>query len=174
MSKPKWAHYQAAVRVLRYVKGTLKFGILFPSERKEESELLSFSDSDWCGDRVGRRSTYGYLFMFMGGHISWSSKKQHVVALSTCEAEYIAGAVAACQAVWLLNLLEDLKIKVKKPLKLMIDKSTINLAKNPVLHGRSRHIETKYHFLRSQVHNGTLEVVHCNTQKDGIGVVSFE
>ena len=88
------------------------------------------------------------------------------MALSTCEAEYIAGAVAACQAIWLLNLLEDLKIVIEKPLKLLIDnKSTINLAKNPVLHGRSKHIETKYHFLRSQVHKGVSEVLHCNTQK---------
>ena len=62
------------------------------------------------------------------------------MALSTCEAEYIAGAVAACQVVWLLNLLHDLKVKVEEPLKLMIDnKSAIDLAKNPVLHGRSKH-----------------------------------
>ena len=87
---------------------------------------------------------------FLGGPFSWSSKKQVVVALSTCEAEYVAGDVAACQFVWLLNLLQDLKIKVKKPLKLIIDnKSAINLARNPVLHGRSKHIETKYHLLRS-------------------------
>ncbi|KAK2439768.1 hypothetical protein QL285_011252 [Trifolium repens] len=193
MSKPKWSHYQAAVRILRYIKGTLKHGVLFPSEGKTESELLSYSDSDWCGDRVDRRSTSGYLFKFLRGPISWCSKKQPVVALSTCEAEYIAGALTACQAVWILNLLQDLKIEVNKPLKLMIDnKSAINLAKNPVLHGRSKHIETKYHFLRNQVQNGVLEVVHCSTQKqltdvmtkaiktdqflrlrDGIGVVSF-
>src|ERR1051325_1735109 len=91
MSKPKWSHYQAAVRILRYIKGTLKFGILFPSGRKAESELMSYSDSDWCGDRVDRRSTSGYLFKFLGDPISWSSKQQDVVALSTCEAEYIAG-----------------------------------------------------------------------------------
>ena len=194
MSKPKWSHYQAAVRILRYIKGTLKYGVLFPSGRKDESELLSYSDSDWCGDRVDRRSTSGYLFKFLGGPISWCSKKQPVVALSTCEAEYIAGAVTACQAVWILNLLQDLKIKVNKPLKLMIDnKSAINLARNPVLHGRSKHIETKYHFLRHQVQRGVLEVVHCSTQKqladvltkaiktdqflrlrDGIGVTSFD
>ena len=82
---------------------------------------MGYSDSDWCGDRVDRRSTSGYLFKFLGGPISWSSKKQPVVALSTCEAEYIAGVVATCQVVWLLNLLEDLKIVIEKPLKLMID-----------------------------------------------------
>jgi hypothetical protein len=74
--------------------------------------------------------------------------------------------VIACQAIWLLNLLQDMKIKVNKPLKLMIDnKSAINLSKKPVLHGRSKHFETKYHFLRSQVHNGVLEIMHYSTQK---------
>ena len=127
---------------------------------------MSYSDSDWCGDKVDRRNTSEYLFKFLGGPISWSSKKQVIFALSMCEAEYIAGVVAGCQALWLLNLLEDLKIKVKKPLKLMIDnKSAINLVRNPMLHKRSKHIETKYHFLRSQVQNGTLEVLHCSTQK---------
>ena len=115
------------------------------------------------------------------------------MALSTYEADYIACAVATCQAVWLLNLLHDVKVEVEEPLKLMIDnKSAINLAKNPVLHGRSKHIETKYHFLRNQVQKGVLEVLHCSTQKqladlltkavktnqflhlrDEIGVVSF-
>ncbi|XP_058768547.1 uncharacterized mitochondrial protein AtMg00810-like [Vicia villosa] len=162
MSKPKWSHYQAAIRIMRYIKGTLNYGLLFPSGRKAESELMSYSNSDWCGDIVDRRSTSGYLFKFQGGPISWSSKKQPVVALSKCEAEYIASAVVACQAVWLLNLLEDLKVKINKPLKLMIDnKSAINLA----MHGRSEHIETKYHFLKSQVQQGVLEVLHCSTQK---------
>ena len=99
MSKPKWSHYQAAVRILRYVKGTLKYGVLFLSERKIESEFLSYSESDWCRDRVDRRSTSGYLFKFLGGPISWCSKKQSVVALSTCETEYIPSALTACQAV---------------------------------------------------------------------------
>lgn len=194
MSKPKWSHYQAAVRILRYIKGTLKHGILFPSGSMTDSELRSYSDSDWCGDKVDRRSTFGYLFKFLGGPISWCSKKQPVVALSTCEAEYIAGEVAACQAIWLINLLQDLKIKVVLPLKLMINnKSAINLAKNLVLHGRSKHIETKYHFLCHQVQNGVIEVVHCSSQKqladaltksiktdqflqlrDGIGIVTFD
>ena len=127
---------------------------------------MYYSDSNWYGDKVDKRSTFGYLFKYLRGLISWCSKKQPVIALSTCEAEYIAGVVVACQVVWLLNLLYDLKIKVNKPLKLMIDnKSAINLAKNPVLHGRNMHIETKYHFLINQVQNGVIEVLHCSTQK---------
>ena len=115
---------------------------------------------------MDRRSTSEYLFKFLGGPISWCSKKQHVVALSTCEAEYIVDTLTACQALWILNLLQDLKIEVDKPLKLMINnKSSINLSKKPVLHRRSKHIETKYHFLRNQVQSGILEVVHYRTHK---------
>lgn len=81
--------------------------------------------------------------MYLGGPISWFSKKQLVVALSTCEVEYIASDLSDCQVVWILNLLQDPKIKVRKLVKLMIDnKSYISLAKNLVLHGRSKHIDT--------------------------------
>ena len=105
MSKPKWSHYQAAVTILRYIKGTLKYGVLFPSSAETNSGLLSYSNSDWCGDIVDKRSTSGYLFRFLGSPISWCSKKQPIVALSTCEAEYNVGVLTTCQAVWLLNLL---------------------------------------------------------------------
>lgn len=89
-----------------------------------------------------------------------------MVALSTCEAEYIFGALSAYQPVWIMNLLQELKFKVSKPIRLMIDnKSAITLAKNPVMHGRSRHIDTKCQFLHGQVQNGVLEVVHCSTHK---------
>ncbi|XP_050877568.1 secreted RxLR effector protein 161-like [Lathyrus oleraceus] len=164
MNKPKWSHYQAVVRILRYIKGTLRYGVLFSYGVKYESELMCYSDSDWCGDRVDRRTTYGYFFKCLGGSISWCSKKQPDVALSTREVEYIAGALSACQAIWLMNLLHDLKIKVNKYVKLMIyKKSNIILTKNPVLHGRSKHIDMEFHFIRNQVHNGELEVVHYTT-----------
>lgn len=155
---------------------------------------MCYSGSDCCGKRVDRRSTSEYLFKYLGGHISRCSKKQPIVALSTCEAECIVGVMAACQVVWLLNLLQNLIIKANKHLKLMIDnKFAINLAKNPMLHERSKHIETTYNFLRSRVQNGALEGMHCSTQKqladvltkaiktgqffhlrDGIGVISLD
>ncbi|XP_058761601.1 secreted RxLR effector protein 161-like [Vicia villosa] len=104
MNNSKWSHYQASIRILRYIKGTLKYGVVFPSEDECESELMCYSDSGWCGDRVDRRSTSRYFFKFIGSLISWCSKKQPVIALSTCESEYIAGALSACQAVWMMNL----------------------------------------------------------------------
>jgi len=88
-----------------------------------------------------------------------------VVALSSCEAEYITEAFAASQAIWLNSLLKEIKIEVKKPLKLLIDnKFAINLSKkNLVSHERSKHIEAKFHFLREKVYSGLIEVVHCLT-----------
>lgn len=129
--------------------------MLFPSGVKSKSELMCYLDSDWCGDKVDRRNTSRYFFKYLGGPTSWCSNKQPMVVLSTCEAEYIVGALSVCQAIWLMKLLKDLKIKVNKPVKLMIDnKQTISLAKNLVLHERNKHIDTKFHFLRNQVHNG--------------------
>jgi hypothetical protein len=88
-----------------------------------------------------------------------------VVALSSCEAEYIAASMGACQALWLDSLLSELKLKTEKEMVLMIDnKSAINLARNPVAHGRSKHIETRYHFLRDQMGKGRLQLQFCKSE----------
>ncbi|KHN46010.1 Retrovirus-related Pol polyprotein from transposon TNT 1-94, partial [Glycine soja] len=95
-----------------------------------------------------------------------SSKKQTIVALSTCEAKYIAACVAACQALWLSSLLEELEVFTGEAVDLLEDnKSTIDLAKNPVSHGRSKHIDTKCHFLKDQVSKGKIRLQHCRTEK---------
>ena len=113
---------------------------------------MAYSDSDCGGDVLDRKSIMGHVLLFGGAPISWCSKKQDVVALSTCEAEYIAACSAACQACWLSSLLEELGVVTTDAVKLLVDsKSAIDLAKNPVSHGRSKHIETKFHFLRDQV-----------------------
>jgi hypothetical protein len=165
MEDPRQSHMKAAIRVLKYVAGTQDFGIFFPKTAKDAKlEIVCYSDADWCGDKMDRRSTTGYFFKFLKAPVAWCSKKQPVVALSSCEAEYIAGAYAACQAVWIDSVLRELQLDVKKPITLQIDnQSAINLAKNPVLHGRSKHIEARFHFLREQVNKKLIEVVHCAT-----------
>ncbi|KAG2397159.1 Retrovirus-related Pol polyprotein from transposon RE1 Retro element 1 [Vigna angularis] len=169
MRRPKKTHMLAAKRLLRYVKGTADFGILFPFGKHNTDggslKLIGFTDSDHGGDCVERKSTSGYLFMLNGSPISWCSKKQPVVALSSCEAEYIAGSYAACQGVWLEEILKELMIPVTTPLLLKIDNvSAINLSKNPVSHGRSKHIEVRYHFLRDMVNKGRIALTYCNTE----------
>ncbi|XP_047155510.1 uncharacterized mitochondrial protein AtMg00810-like [Vigna umbellata] len=138
MNQPKKTHMMVAKRVLRYIKGTMDCGVLFPSRRKKiAEEITGYSNSDYGGDPVERKSTFGYIFMLNDALISWCSKKQPVVALSSCEAEYIAGRFATCQGVWIKELMEELKMPLEKPIQLKIDNvSIINLAKNPVSHGR--------------------------------------
>lgn len=102
MSNPKKSHLIVAKRLLMYVKGTTDGGILFlVGKQKTDLKLIGFTDSHHGGDPVERKSTSGYIFMLNGSLISWCSKKQAVVTLSSCEAEYITGCYAACQGVWL-------------------------------------------------------------------------
>eukprot|EP00253_Pinus_taeda_P011870 PITA_11870 len=106
MERPKEAHWQETKRILRYVKGTKRFGILYTSS--ESSDLVGYTDSDWAGSVDDRKSTSGYIFHMGSGAISWASKKQSIVALSTAEAEYVAATAAACQVVWMRRMLRSL------------------------------------------------------------------
>ncbi|RDY14473.1 hypothetical protein CR513_00462, partial [Mucuna pruriens] len=134
MDNPRLLHLLTTKRILRYVKGTLNYGLLFSK----------------CGRNSDRKSTTGYVFIMCGALISWCSKKQLVVALSSCEAKYIATSMGACQALWLENLMIEMKIRREKPMKMLIDnKSAINLAKHPDTHG----ITSK----------GKLELNYCST-----------
>jgi hypothetical protein len=100
MDKPKSSHLIAVKRILRYVKGTIDYGVFFPAnDRKNECKLMGYTDSNWCGDVEDRKSTAGYIFYFGEAPISWCSKKEPVVALSSCEAEYIAASLSTCQVI---------------------------------------------------------------------------
>ena len=107
---------------MRYLKGTLDYSILFPHPKeKGELYLVAYSDLDWCGDKVERRSTSGYVFLLYGAPISWNSKKKFVVALSTCEAEYISACSVACQALWILSFISELNLKTDDFVELHTD-----------------------------------------------------
>jgi hypothetical protein len=109
-------------------------------------ELLGYSDSDHGGDLEKRKSTSGVVFFLGGNIVTWTSQKQRVVSLSSCESEYIAAAIGACQRVWLSWLLADLTCTDVKKFRLLIDsRSAQELSKNPVYHERSKHIDTRYH-----------------------------
>ena len=130
---------------MRYIKGTTTFGLFYSSSKK--IEIVGYSDSDWSGDSDERKSTSGNYFMIVKTVCLWSSKKQSIVALSTCEAEYVEAA-SACQSVWLSNIITQIRFNLDVPIKIYVDNvSTINLAKNPVFHQRSKHIDIRYHFL---------------------------
>ena len=166
MDRPRVSHLNAAKRILRYVKGTIGYGILMPINHSENTRnLYGYTDADWCGDKSDRKNIAGFVFLIDSTPISWSSKKESVVALSSCEAEYIAAAMGACQAVWLDTLMQELKIKEEGPVELYVDnKSAIKLAKHPIAHGRSKHIETKFHFIRDQVAKGKFKLKFCRSE----------
>ena len=117
-----------------------------------------------AGEIDTRKSTTGVFFFLGRSLISWQSHKQRVVALSTCEAEYIAAATAACQGMWLTRLLGDMKNEEAEHVMLKIDnKAAISLSKNPVFHDRSKHIELRYHFIRECVEEGRIYIDYICT-----------
>jgi hypothetical protein len=135
MEGPTAAHWAAVKQILRYISGTIGHGCRYTKGTTAVPALVGFSDSDLAGDVDDRKSTSGVMFFLDSGIITWTSQKQKVVALSSCEAEYIAAATAACQAVSLSRLLGDLIGEPPKVVKLHVDnKSAIELSRNPVHH----------------------------------------
>ncbi|WVY95960.1 hypothetical protein V8G54_028111 [Vigna mungo] len=166
MSNPKKSHMTAAKRMMRYIKGTEDLGIMFQLGQKCEGlKLVGYSYADFGGDEDDKKSTSGSIFFIHGALVSWSSKKQNVIALSSCESEYVAGCHAVCQSIWLSEILKSLKVNTMDCVDLNLDNtSAINLAKNPISHGRSKHIDIKYHFLRDMVNKGKINLKHCRTE----------
>ncbi|XP_019267120.1 PREDICTED: uncharacterized protein LOC109244478 [Nicotiana attenuata] len=144
MQSPSHIYLGSAKRVLRYIKGTLAYGIKY--FKGEELTLIGFCDNDWAGSKDDMKSTSGFVFSLGSGAFSWQSKKQEIVAQSSAEAEYISVAIATSQAVWLRRILEDVGEKQDNTTKLFCDnKSTITTAKNSIYSSRTRHIAVKYH-----------------------------
>ena len=163
-SCPTETHLTGVKRILRYLKGTINLGLKF--EKTADSSIIGFSDADWAGDLDNRHSTSGNLFVMSGGAISWLSKKQPVVALSTTEAEYVALGAATQEVVWLRRLLSDIKAAPKMPTIISEDnQGTIAIARNPVYHARTKHIDIKYHYVREALMDGVIDLVYCPTQQ---------
>ncbi|KAJ0735424.1 putative RNA-directed DNA polymerase [Helianthus annuus] len=164
MEYPRRNHWEAGKRILRYIKGTVNHGIVYSKGSK--GKLVAFSDSDYAGSIDDSKSTSGYVFNFGSGAIAWQSRKQKVVALSSTEAEYIALSLAGCQALWVKGILNSLQMHMDGPPTILCDnKSTICLAKDPVYHGKSKHIRIKYHFIRELIKNDEVEVRFCTTKE---------
>jgi hypothetical protein len=178
LSNPSDADFVMLKHVFRYILGTLSYCLTF---RKSTNglRLVGFSDSDWAGSRSDRKSTSGYIFTLShdGPAISWKSKKQDSVALSTCEAEYVAACLATQEAIFLARVHRDFcqqtvpsrdvktpVIKLAEQVVVNVDnQGAIGLARNPVSHNKSKHIDIKYHFVRECVHNNKIELEYVPT-----------
>jgi transposase InsO family protein len=164
MQRPTTEHQQAVKRIIRYVAGTLDHGLYYP-RCPGEAHLVGYSDSDHAGDIDNSKSTSGILFFFGKCLVTWQSVKQPVVAMSSCEAEYIAASTASTQALWLSRLLSDLLGRDTGAVELRVDsKSALALAKNPVFHERSKHIRLRYHFIRDCLAEGSIQANYINTK----------
>ena len=159
-SNPTEAHKTAVKRVLRYLKKTMNLALKYC---KDEKPVIGFSDADWGGDLDDRRSTTGNLFLLAGGAVSWLSKKQGVVALSTSEAEYVALSLAAQEATWLQKLFTDLQIPTKPIVIKEDNQGAIALARNPIAHSRTKHIDIRFHFIRKAQEEGIIDIEYCPT-----------
>ncbi|GJR57267.1 ribonuclease H-like domain, reverse transcriptase, RNA-dependent DNA polymerase [Tanacetum coccineum] len=157
MQEPREQHMKAIRQVLRYVKGTKDHGITY--KHNGGNKIHGYSDSSYGVNTQEGKGTTGIIFYYGESPISWSTQKQATVALSSCESEFIAATAAATQALWLKRLLSKLTHTQEEKITIQVDnKSAIALMKNPVFHGRSKHIDTKYHFIRECVEREDIQV----------------
>eukprot|EP00253_Pinus_taeda_P023654 PITA_23654 len=141
---------KAVKRIFKYLQGTQNYGLWYP--RDTDLTLHAYTDADWAGSVDDRKSTSGGAF-FMGSRlVSWFSKKQSSISLSTAEAEYVAAASCCTQLLWMMQTLQDFQIDCTPPVSILCDNtSAISISKKPVMHSKTKHIPIKYHFLHEQV-----------------------
>ena len=159
MANPGKIHWDAVKWILRYLQGTSTVGLLFDAHSEDAQVLLGYVDSDYGGDLDERKSTSGYTFTLAGGCVSWRSTKQKCISQSSTEAEYVAAAEAAKEAIWLSNLVKDLGITQRTVLLHCDSNSVLHIAANQMTHGRVKRIDIQYHFIRQVVSAGQVELV---------------
>lgn len=160
MSKPTTGLWKFVKRILRYLSGTVGLGIVYSNSF--DNCLIIFTDADYAGDLLTRRSTTGYVSTLGSGAITWSSQRQSCVALSTTEAEYVAASTAAKELVWLHNIVSEFKPKIQAQL-LMDNQAAIRLANNPEQHKRTKHISVRYHYIRELVLEKKIKLDYIDT-----------
>jgi hypothetical protein len=157
MSQPRQTHWIEAKHVLRYLRGTIGYGLRYASS--VDLSLQGYADADCARSAVDRKSTSGCCFTLGSAMVSWCSRKQSFVELSTVEEEYIALSIAVREGVWLRKLLTDLFDHEMDPTTIHCDnQSCVKLSENPVFHDRSKHIEIKYHYIKDMVQRKTVHV----------------
>ncbi|KAJ9687350.1 hypothetical protein PVL29_016010 [Vitis rotundifolia] len=162
LQSPCDSHWDAVIRILRYIKSTPGQGVLY--ENRGHTQVIGYTDADWAGSPTDRRSTSGYCVFIGGNLISWKSKKQDVVARSSAEAEYRAMALATCELIWLRHLLRELRFGKDEQMKLICDnQAALHIASNPVFHERTKHIEVDCHFIREKIASGCVATSFVNS-----------
>lgn len=165
MQRTAPVHVAAAKRILRFFRGTLSDGIIYGKHGRREPIIVGFCDADYAGDEDTRRSTTAYIFMLGGAAISWASKLQLTVALSSAEAEYMALSAGVQEAIHLRQLMADLGFPQREPTIIYEDnQGCIALSENPVMHKRTKHIDVRHHFIRERLESGDIALRYVATQ----------
>ena len=160
-AKPKVSHLNAVKRIIKYVKGTENLGVYY--SRNSNENLVGYCDADWAGCADDRKSTSGGCFFLGNNLISWLSKKQNSVSLSTAEAEYIAMGSCCSQLIWMKQMSADYGMHAGPLLVYCDNKSAIDISKNPVQHSRTKHIDIRHHFIRELVEDNQVVIDHVVT-----------
>jgi hypothetical protein len=164
MQEPRELHWKDAKCILRYVQGTITFGIHYAVE--STLDLNDFTDFDWDGDNIDRKSTSSYSLSIGFKPICWSSKKQVAIALSSAEVEYRGVVNITIQAMWLQHFLIELGIQFHRPIIISCDnQSTLKFCKDPVQRQQMKHIEIHMHYIWDLVHEGIINLQLCPSTK---------
>jgi len=158
MTKLLHVHLIASKHILRYLYGSITLGLRYSAR---DVQLHGYTDVDWVGNVINRKSTFGFCFRLGSAMISWMRKKQNSVALSAAEAEYIAASMASCEEVWLRKLFGELYEQVLDTAVIYFNnKSGIHLEDKLVFHKNSKHIEIRYYFIQDTVQRGVVRLHH--------------
>lgn len=165
-NNPDMRHWTALKRVMRYLKGTLDYKLSY-KKNLEETMTHGYCDADWASAEDDRRSCTGYTFLFQGGTISWNSRRQPTVALSTTEAEYMSLSACVQEAMWLKQFQESFWPQLKNEALVIYsdNQSSINLSGSDGYHPRTKHIDVRHHYVRKKVLEGAIEVRYVQTDK---------
>ena len=161
MAEPGITHWNALKHVLRYIKGTLDYGITYSGNPEASLQPMIYSDSSYADCPDTGRSTHGYVITMAGGPVSWSARRQDVVTLSTTEAEYIATVHAGQTAKWLTQFMDEIYLPIERPVIIHTDsKGGQSLAKRSANFSKVRHLLVRYHWLRDAIREKELDVIH--------------
>lgn len=169
LSNPAKSHWEAVKWIFRYLRGTSKLCLTFG---RCKCYLAGYTDADMAGDLDSRKSTSGYIFTFSGGAISWQSRLQKCVSLSTTEAEYVAATEAGKEMLWLKRFLQELGIQQEEYIISCDSQSALDLSKNTMYHSRTKHIDVRYHWLRLAIEEKSFKLQKIHTDKNAADILT--
>ena len=163
MSEPKEKHWRCVKNLLKYIKSTRNYSLIYPNHGT--TIISGYSDSDHAGDLSDRKSTSGYIFMLSGCAISWKSSKQKSVAISSTEAEYVGLSEATKEAIWLKELINELGIEQNQVVIHGDNLSSMQIVKDRTNHNRTKHIDVRFHFIKDCYKEGVIDLKYVESLK---------